>query len=223
MKNNDVRTYTPPPHLVWEAVGSEVVIHDNTSETSHLLTGDLARSFLAAAEGQPISSQEGMALQQRGLLGPCSPLSRRALITAGGAGLGLGITSLSLPTAAAASSTSPKATITAESLEPGRWRWSASTTALTITQTDGTTFLPNLPVFTGGGQWRLTLADFAGGDALGTIVDLGGGLLELGFSFPLGDSVAAPPAGTVLRGTLTKADDTSVFSEQFPIPQLTGP
>jgi hypothetical protein len=218
MRNNDVPHHTIPSRLVWGVVGSEVVICDTTSHTTFHLTGDLAKAFTQAASGQEISSQEVMALQERGFLEPRSPLSRRTLMTGGVAGLGLGITSLSLPTAAAASSTQPKPSITAASLEPGEWRWSPTGGGFSVTQTQGSVFLPNLDVFQAGDRWRLTLANVNGGEASAeaNITDLGMGMLELTFTFTLSGGL---PANTVLLGVLTKVSDPTVFSEQFPIPQ----
>ena len=257
MTNNDVR-YTPPAHLVWEGVGSEVVVLDTASHTTHRLSGDLARSFLAAANGQPVSFPEVMALHNLGLLEPRSPVSRRSVVAGGVAGLGIGLTSLSLPAVAASSSTAhetpgtktapqappqatetppeqsdtsnsgdsepddpppPQPSITAASLAAGEWRWSTPTGQLSITQTQGSVFLPNLDVFQLGDPWRLTLTDVNGAElsAEANITDLGGGALELTFSYPLPGGLTA---GTILEGVLTSVLDETVFSEPFPIPQV---
>jgi len=218
MTNNDVHRPTIPSRLVWEVVGSEVVILDTSSHTTHRLDGDLAKSFLAAASGEGVPPQEVIALQDRGFLEPSSPVSRRALMTGGVAGFGLAMTSLSLPTAAAASSTQPKPSITAASLEAGEWRWSNTQTGFSVTQTQGSVFLPNLDVFQAGDRWRLTVTNVNGGEASAeaNIVDLGSGMLELTFTYTLAGGLTA---GTILQGVLTKVSDPTVFSEQFPIPQ----
>ena len=236
MKNNDVHYYTTPSHIVWEGVGSEVVIRDTTSHTTYRLYADAATVFLHATEGRPVPvTPEVIALEQRGFLEPRSPMSRRTLMAGGVAGLGLGITSLSLPAAAQASSTTPKTqesppptpTITAASLEPGKWRWSVGpnngVTTLRINQTDDNTALPTTGAFVVGDVWRLSLEDFDGPPAEATVTEDNSGpetLLNLLFLFPLTGGVTAPSPGTELEGTLTLISDTSVFSEPFPIPQF---
>jgi hypothetical protein len=222
MKNNDVRHYTTPTHLVWEEVGSEVVILDTTSHTTHRLTGTHAATFLAAATGRPVTAEEVASLAQRGFLEPRSPISRRHLMAGSAAGLGLTITSLSLPTVAMASSTQPKPTITAESLEAGEWRWTTGQN-LVITQTGSQEGLPTNGIFVAGDAWQLTLDGFAGlpAESDGVVVTSGQvAILTLTFTFPFTGGLTAPTAGTILEGTLTKVSDNTVFSEPFPIPQL---
>ena len=229
----------PPPHLVWEGVGSEVVIYDTTSHTTHHLTGDIAQAFLAAVRGEEIDPQEVITLQDRGFLEPHSPISRRTLMAAGVTGVGLGITSLALPSVAAASSTGPKTdsappeqsdpepdtppppqpTILAADLTPGDWRWSV-TSQLVVNPTNTTAGLPQDGTFVVGEEWELSLDGFDGPPVEADVRLLGvapNQYLSLRFQFPLTGGVTAPSAGTTLTGTLTKVDDRTVFSEPFPI------
>jgi hypothetical protein len=240
MTNNDVHHYLPP-HLVWEEVGSEVVICDTSSHTTHHLNGDLAGAFLAAVAGTPLSPREVIALQERGFLESRSPVSRRTLIGGSAAGLGIGLTSLSLPTAALASSNkttretanSPEPTvqfepsITKESLAPGDWQWSlfpptGTPTQLRVQPTNENVGLPTDSVFAAGDSWELSLEGFTGSPVNATVTNLGDDqepYLILQFSFPLGGGVEPPAQGAQLSGVLTlQADGDPVFSESFPIP-----
>ena len=230
MKNNEVRHYNTPTHLVWEQVGSEVVVLDTTSNTSHHLTGALAQAFTAAATGHAANTQEVVALVQRGFLEPRSPITRRHLVAGGVAGIGLTVASLSLPTVAMASSTQPKPTITAASLVAGEWRWSTpninGTSTLLITQTENNFGLPTDGTFIDGDTWRLTLDRFAGSPTEANVfADTSDPVtvLTLRFSFPLTGGITAPAAGSILQGTLTKVSDGTVFSEPIPIPQFGTP
>ena len=228
MKNNDVQHYTTASHVSWEKVGSEVVILDTTSHTTHRLDGELAKAFLAAASGEPVATQDAiakevMALTQQGFLEPRSPVSRRTLMAAGVAGVGLGFTTLALPQPAAASSsgsssTPPTPTITAASLVAGEWRWSPEQNGIDITQRQGSVLLPDTGEFVAGERWRLSLADLNGAPAQAEAdVTPLAGRLRLVFSFPTAD---ASQITTDLQGTLTKVDDPTVLSEQFPIPRV---
>jgi hypothetical protein len=220
MKNNDVHHYTTPTQVVWEEVGSEVVILDTTTNTTHHLTGTLAEAFMAAATGQPVQPKEVATLLERGFLEPRSPITRRHLVAGGAAGLGLTFTSLSLPGVAAASSTQPKPSITADSLLAGQWEWTAGGGNLTVLQSHATVLLPDLPVFVEGDRWRLTLNNLGNAEAEAVIQKMSSGLLQplsLTFTFPLTGGLTAPAPGTTLQGTLTKISDPTVFSEQFPI------
>ena len=255
MTNNDVR-YTLPPHLVWEGVGSEVVVLDTASHTTHRLSGDLARSFLAAADGQPVSSPEVMALHNLGLIEPRSPVSRRSVVAGGVAGLGIGLTSLSLPAVAASSSTAhetpgtktapqappqatetppeqsdtsnsddsdpddpppPQPSITAASLAGGEWRWGPRTDAFAVFQTAGSLALPNPPVFAKDQLWQLSISNVDVDPAIATVDAFGDPeQFSLEFVFPLTGGLSGDP---ILLGTLTKVNDPTVFSEEFPIQQ----
>ena len=214
-------TPPPPPHLVWEVVGSEVVILDTTSHTTHRLTGDLARSFLAVTSGEPISSREVVALQERGFLEPRPPVSRRTLMAGGVAGLGLGITSLSLPTVAQASSNELKPTLTAASLVAGQWRWGPAQFGINVSPTSTDGFLTGVDEFRLGDNWRLTLAVLNGSpaEAANSVVQLIGGELQVVFEFTI-TPVAYPDNNTILLGTLERLTPPPVLSEQFPIPKL---
>jgi hypothetical protein len=220
MSNNGVHNTPRPSHLVWEVVGSEVVILDTTSNTTYRLQADAARAFLDQASATPSEHQEVTTPEHRGCKPPRSPVSRRAVMTGGFAALSVGITSLALPAAAAAaSSTTLTPSITAQSLEAGQWRWSPEQFGIDITQRQGSILLSNLPVFQAGDRWRLTLADLNGSpaEAEADVATVTGGNLQLTFSFPLS---VYPPTATVLDGTLTKVSDPTVFSEQFPIPRV---
>ena len=221
MTNNDVHSSPVSRNIVWEVVGDQVVILNTTTHTTHRLDGPLANAFIAHASGQPISTQQVTILTEAGLLAPQPPLSRRALITGGVAGVGVGLTSLALPLAAAASSsgTPLTPTITAASLVAGEWRWSPEPSGIDITQRQGSVLLPTTGVFVAGERWRLTLADLNGAPAQAEadVASVGNGLLQLTFPFP---SAIAADITTDLQGTLTKVNDPTVFSEQFPIPRV---
>ena len=215
MTNNDVHNYPPPPpppHLVWEVVGSEVVVLDTTSHTTHRLTGNLAKAFLAAASGHPISTQEVMALQERGFLEPRSPLTRRSLITAGGVGIGLGITSLTLPTAAVASSSSslPVTTFVFDAAF-GDWRWQQIMTTLKILQTSLSSGLKEDDIFVPGDSWTATLINADGKQATAPVAGTSPTDLTLTFDF------LNTPAGsypTTLKVQLTRNTGTEILQSQ---------
>lgn len=205
-------TPPPPPHLVWEVVGSEVVVLDTTSHTTHRLTGNLAKAFLAAASGHPISTQEVMALQERGFLEPRSPLTRRSLITAGGVGIGLGITSLTLPTVAIASSSS-SLPVTAFVFDAafGDWRWQQLGTTLRLFQSSGASGLKEDDIFVPGETWTATLINADGKQAAAPVVGTPG--IDLTLTFDYLDTPAGSYPAT-LRVQLTRNTGTEILQSQ---------
>lgn len=220
MKNNGVHHYTTPTHLVWEGVGSEVVILDTTSHTTHHLTGALAEAFTAAATGQAVDTQEVVALVQRGFLEPRSPITRRHLVAGGVAGLGLTITSLSLPTVAMASSTQPKPTITAFVFDAafGNWRWQQVMTTLRIFQDTSGAGLKETDIFVSGDTWTLTLINADGIQATGVVQGPPGFDLTLPFDFP---NVAGGSYPSTSTAQLSRDTGTEILqSQEFNIIQF---
>ena len=220
MKNNEVHHYTAPTHLVWEEVGSEVVILDTTSSTTHRLTGENAAAFRTAATGQPVTAKEVAALAKRGFLEPRSPITRRHLMAGGAAGLGLTITSLSLPTVAAASSTQPKQTITAFVFDDafGDWRWQQVMTTLRIFQDTSGAGLKETDVFVPGDTWTLTLINAGGIQATGVVLGPPNNDLTLPFDFP---NVTGGSYPTTLTAQLSRNTGTEILqSQEFSIIQF---
>ena len=206
---------------MWEVVGSEVVILDTTSHTTHRLTGDLARSFLAAISGQPVSPREVSALQERGFLEPGPPVSRRTLMAGGVAGLGIGLTSLSMPAVAAATSGHLIPTLTAANIAPAAFRWNPTQAGIDVTATNQSELASGANGFAEGQRWRLTLADLEGSpaEAEAEVTQPPGEPLRLSFAFPL-PTFDRPDSSTILQGTLLRLTPSPVLSEQFPIPVL---
>lgn len=226
MKNNEVQHYTISALLTWEKVGSEVVVHHTTTNTTHRLDGEAARLFLAVAHGDSVrKTHEVTRLVELGLLESSSPIGRRTLVKGGAAGIGLGITSLTLPGVAAASSTQPveEATeqaptlreeappepaveeeppppapsITAASLASGLWRWSMRTI---------------------GGVTSLRISPSAVEDGL---PDNGIFAVDQEWTLTLQDSDLAPATATVVDDGFGQPPLTILFS--FPLGSMSQP
>ena len=212
MKNNDVQHYTTPSHIMWEGVGSEVVILDTTSHTTHRLTGEMAQVFRAIATNTAPPDNAGNTLAHladRGLLTPPRGVTRRHVVAGLTAG---GIMSLALPPAAAATSSS-SLPITSFVFDAafGDWRWQQQLTTLVIAQFGDDGALKETDIFIPGDVWTVTLINAGGKSTTATVVGPPGADLSLPVQF------VNTPAGsypTTLRVQLSRNTGTEILQSQ---------
>jgi hypothetical protein len=184
MTNNDVHHYTVPNHLVADMVGSEVIVFDTTTDTTHRLTARAADVFLALKRGAPPPHNANDTIQDlatAGLLVPTGGIARRAVVTGIAAG---GLVSLTMPHVAAATSTHQDLPVTTFGFDTSTsdWGWELSGTNLDIYKLgDG---LKETDRFIPGEVWTMTLVNADGRTSTAPVVSSAGPSLTLSFRFP---------------------------------------